>query len=275
MKGKLNFIVGLLLGIFLVTGTGAAAAVVDTVTATLNQSPIYVDGTRFELTAYNIGGYNYFKLRDIAELVDFGVEWDQETATIQIDTTVGYQDDSTSIDKGAVPGTTRYVPEVGDKITCLDGYIYEITDVTKYNNSMFATEETAALPTPSCDWSLLPDPELPANEARHFVSGGRHYLFMRNLYETRRMQYTLYNAIGANPQTWQNGKPVTRADGSPLVRVHLSVPNDVNAYSFWPWRSEQITELFNSSPPGDYYFEAWDVYCDGVFRYTEYYIYTK
>jgi len=275
MKGKLNFIVGLFLGIFLVAGTGAAAAVVETVTATLNQSPIYVDGTRVELAAYNIGGYNYFKLRDIAELVDFGVEWDQETSTIQIDTTVGYQNDGASTDQGTVPGTIRYVPKVGDKITCLDGYIYEITDVTKYNNSMFATEETGALPTPSCDWSLLPDPELPADEARHFTSGGREYLFMRNLYETRRMQYTLYNAIGANPQTWQNGKPVTRVDGSPLVQVHLSVPNDVNAYSFWPWRSEQITELFNSCPPGDYYFEAWDVYCDGAFRYTEYYVYTK
>ena len=42
--------------------------------------------------------------------------------------------------------------------------------------------------------------------------------------------------------------------------------------SFWPWRSEQITELFNSCPPGEYSMEAWDVYCDGAFRYTEYYI---
>lgn len=275
MKGKLNFIVGLLLGVFLVAGTGAAAAVVETVTATLNQAPIYVDGTRVELTAYNIGGYNYFKLRDIAELVDFGVEWDQEMAAIQIDTTAGYQNGGLTTNHDLVPGTARYVPKAGDKITCQDGYIYEITDVSRYNNSMFATEETSALPAPSCDWNLLPNPELPANEARHFTSGGRQYLFMRNLYETRRMQYTLYNAIGANPQTWQNGKPVTRADGSPLVRVYLSIPNDVNAYSFWPWRSEQITELFNSCPPGDYYFESWDVFCDGAFRYTEYYVYVK
>ena len=276
MKGKLNFIVGVLLGVFFVTGTGAAAAFVQTVEATLNQAPIYVDGTRVDLTAYNIGGYNYFKLRDIADLVDFGVEWDPETSSIQINTSVGYQSEGAGLDNGVqASGTTRYVPEVGDQITCQDGYIYEITDVTKYNNSMFATEETAALPAATCDWSLLPDPELPAAEARHFSSGGREYLFMRNPYETRRMQYTLYNAIGANPQTWQNGKPVTRADGSPLVRVYLSVPNDVSAYSFWPWRSEQITELFNSCPPGNYYFEAWDVYCDGAFRYTEYYVYTN
>ena len=39
MKGKLNFVAGLFLGICLVTGTGAAAAVVETVTATLNRYP--------------------------------------------------------------------------------------------------------------------------------------------------------------------------------------------------------------------------------------------
>ena len=59
------------------------------------------------------------------------------------------------------------------------------------------------------------------------------------------------------------------------MQVHLSIPDEFNAYSFWPWKSEQITELFNSCPPGDYYVEAWDLYCDGAFRYTEYYIYVK
>ena len=68
MKGKLNFVAGLFLGICLVTGTGAAAAVVETVTATLNRSPIYVDGSRVDLAGYTINGYNYFKLRDIAAL---------------------------------------------------------------------------------------------------------------------------------------------------------------------------------------------------------------
>ena len=41
------------------------------------------------------------------------------------------------------------------------------------------------------------------------------------------------------------------------------------------WRSDQIVELFNSCPPGEYAFEAWDVYCDGAFQYTEYYISVK
>ena len=166
-------------------------------------------------------------------------------------------------------------PAVGDTITCSDGYVMEIKDLTKYQNSMFATQETDTLPKPTCDWSLLDQPVLPDAEANHFKSGGRDYVFVRNLFETRRMQYTLYNAIGDNPQTWKNGKPVTRADGGPLVTVKLSIPETVAANSFWPWRTEQITELFNSCPPGEYSFEAWDVYCDGVFRYTEYYVAVK
>ena len=165
--------------------------------------------------------------------------------------------------------------DVMPKIPCSDGYVYEITDVSKYQNSMFATQETDTLPDPTCDWSLLDQPTLPEPEANHFTSGGKEYMFVRNLFETRRMQYTLYNAIGNNPQTWQNGKPVTRADGSSLVTVKLSIPKSVAANSFWPWRSDQIVELFNSCPPGEYAFEAWDVYCDGAFQYTEYYISVK
>ena len=33
------------------------------------------------LTAYNIGGSNYFMLRDLAPYLDFGVNYDAETRT--------------------------------------------------------------------------------------------------------------------------------------------------------------------------------------------------
>ena len=235
----------------------------------------------FHCPADAINGNNYVKLRDIGEAVGFNVYWD---GAVQIDSDSPYT--------GAAPQATQNAaaaqpkadysqaermpePKVGDKITCMDGYVYEITDVSKYQNSMFASEETGALPEPTCDWSLLDQPEMPAPEARHFTSGGKEYMFVRNLYETRRMQYTLYNAIGDDPQTWRDGKPVTRADGKPLVTVNLTIPEDVNAYSFWPWRSSQITNLFHSCPPGEYFLEAYDVYCEGAYRYTEYYIYVK
>lgn len=60
------------------------------VTATLTSSKVYLNGRETSLMAYNIGGYNYFKLRDVATVIDFGVTWDSGTGTIRIDTTTGY-----------------------------------------------------------------------------------------------------------------------------------------------------------------------------------------
>ena len=51
---------------------------------------ILVDGKEVSLTAYNIGGNNYFKLRDVGEVFDFGIGWDAASSTITIDTSTGY-----------------------------------------------------------------------------------------------------------------------------------------------------------------------------------------
>jgi hypothetical protein len=51
---------------------------------------IYLDGEQISLTAYNIGGNNFFKLRDIMELFDVYVGWDNAANTIIIDTTKNY-----------------------------------------------------------------------------------------------------------------------------------------------------------------------------------------
>ncbi|UZQ85254.1 stalk domain-containing protein [Thermoclostridium stercorarium] len=53
---------------------------------------IYVDNEEVSLKAYTIGGYNYFKLRDIAKIFDIGVVWEGETSTVKIDTGIGYED---------------------------------------------------------------------------------------------------------------------------------------------------------------------------------------
>jgi hypothetical protein len=58
--------------------------------AVLNTSKIYKDGQEIALTAYNINGNNYFKLRDIAGAFNIGVTWDGTTNTIGIDTTMDY-----------------------------------------------------------------------------------------------------------------------------------------------------------------------------------------
>ena len=165
--------------------------------------------------------------------------------------------------------------KAGDVIRCDDGTDYTIKDVSRWDKNAFSSAPLGELPAATCDWSKLPQPEMPRAEARHFTSGGQDYLFQRNLYETRRMLYTLYNAIGDNPETWQNGQPVKFPSGNDKVKINLTIPADVTPQSFWPWRSEQITELFNSCPPGTYSLEAWDVYKNGVFQYTEYSIYVS
>lgn len=168
---------------------------------------------------------------------------------------------------------SRYVPQTGDVIRCDDGTNYTLTDVSRYDANMFASGPVGPLPEPTCDWSLLEQPELPEATARHYQSNGNDYLSTCNLYETRRMLYTLYNAIGDNPQTWKDGAPILTSKGNQLVHISLNVPQDENYQVFWPWRSSEIINYFNSVPPGKYHMQAWDVYCNGIFLRTEYQVY--
>jgi len=62
-------------------------------TAEATTSAIYLDGKKLELTAYSIGGNNYFKLRDVGEALDFSVVWDGVSNSIFIDTSKGYSAD--------------------------------------------------------------------------------------------------------------------------------------------------------------------------------------
>lgn len=57
-----------------------------------NAAKIYLDGVEIALTAYNINGYNFFKLRDIGRTFNFNVVWMAEVNTIGIDTANAYQE---------------------------------------------------------------------------------------------------------------------------------------------------------------------------------------
>lgn len=86
----------------------------------VNQA-IYVNDEKHEnLTAYNIDGYTYFKLRDIGEILNFSCTWDAETNSVfldqskgDIDETVGY----TAIDDFA----NNYLKETLDR-KVISGY---------------------------------------------------------------------------------------------------------------------------------------------------------
>ena len=49
-------------------------------------SELYLDGVLYEFESYIIDGYNYFKLRDMARLFGFGVDWIGATRTVIITT---------------------------------------------------------------------------------------------------------------------------------------------------------------------------------------------
>lgn len=89
-------------------------------------------------------------------------------------------------------------------------------------------------------------------------------LFVRNLHETRRMQHTIYNALGNEPTAWRDDKP--------LATVELDIPTEYEAYTakFWPWRESELTDLVRSRPNSRFYVAAWDFYHDGSFMYTRY-----
>ena len=84
------------------------------------------------------------------------------------------------------------------------------------------------------------------------------------------MQYTLQNLAGNHPDTSQNGQMKYGAKGTPAVRIRLTIDPSLTAHSFWPWRESELEDLFNSCPPGTYSMEAWDVFRNGVYMYTEY-----
>lgn len=54
------------------------------------RSTVWVNSGFAPLTAYNIGGNNFFKLRDLGVALDFHVDWDGSTGTVLIDTSRGF-----------------------------------------------------------------------------------------------------------------------------------------------------------------------------------------
>ena len=83
MKKK-EFALGILCGAMLFSGATAVAAGVSAEPTWQN---IYVDGKQVSMTAYNIAGSNYVKLRDIGQQVGFNVYW---ADGVQIDTDAPY-----------------------------------------------------------------------------------------------------------------------------------------------------------------------------------------
>ncbi len=261
VKNQTQFIAGVLVGAALFSGGSVLAA--EQLRVQRSNQKFYLDGEPVNIEAYNINGSNYMRMGDLSQMVGFELSYDSATNSVYI----GKRPVKELSPEGAIKlpeGDAKLNLKEGDKILCDDGYVYEITDMSRYDYSIFLGGPLPDLPTPTCDWSRYPTLELPKVEARHFYSAGSHELFIRNLYETRRMQYTLYNAMGAQPLAWENGKCI--------ANFHLSIPAELDeqTQAFWPWRDSELTKFANNRPVSNYYIEAWDYYSDGIFQHTRY-----
>ncbi|MBR2742686.1 MAG: hypothetical protein IKD89_03760 [Clostridia bacterium] len=57
----------------------------NSASAVASSQAIMINGRRASLTAYNIGGNNFFKLRELGESLGFDVDYDADTATMLVD----------------------------------------------------------------------------------------------------------------------------------------------------------------------------------------------
>ena len=116
----------------------AVPAMAADVTATPNQASVSVDGKAIAIAAYNIDGYNYFKLRDVAAALNgtaanFEVGFDAETKSIALTKNAAYtatgqelKDAATEKKTAAASGQKILLDgaEVSMQAYLIDGYNY-------------------------------------------------------------------------------------------------------------------------------------------------------
>ena len=85
--------------------TAGATNALTAVPPSAKGQAVYVGSTRVYPTGYNINDNNYFKLRDVGKLAGFGVDWNEDTRTVEISTT-RTAPELTGITDTAVTGAT-------------------------------------------------------------------------------------------------------------------------------------------------------------------------
>lgn len=137
---------------------------------------------------------------------------------------------------------SQYIPVAGDVIRCDDGTNYAILNTDLY-------VDCGPLPSITQEW---PGEHLPKGEAVHYMDFSGNYLFVRNLYETRRMVNTL----------------CAHSDGS--LHLRLTVPEDIFSETFSQWDPDRVIALADAGQSNTICLEAWDMFKNGVYYKTLY-----
>ena len=125
--------------------------------ATLSKSKVIKDDKEVNITAYNIDGNNYFKLRDLGEALNFSVDWDSSKNAIVIDTNNGYSNVETNTKEETVKPleikdfgwTQTTVPYYGDNI------IYYALKIKNPNENLACKYPSFTITAKSKDGKIL------------------------------------------------------------------------------------------------------------------------
>lgn len=71
------------------TASASASSTTDSIAVT-STAKLYVNGVEKTVSAFTINDYTYYKLRDIAQILDFAVEWDEDTMSTNLNTYASY-----------------------------------------------------------------------------------------------------------------------------------------------------------------------------------------
>lgn len=239
-----GFAVGLLCGGVIFGGVGIASGVIAT-PLTESSQKVTLDGQAVSLEGYNINGNNYFKLRDLGKAMDFGVTWNNDSRTVEIDSSTGYVEEQKPAIPGAVSiptGDASWCPPVGTVIDLGNGQTMTVTK---------AKDPEPELTVPANASSFWQD-ELPEPKVVVYEDG---FVKIRNLHETRRMQYSLFEVA------------------EPGTKIYLGLegarPGDPSVE--WPWHEGMLQAMYLSGPRSKVWVDAYDCYnANGRYLYTEY-----
>ncbi len=125
------------------TTSGSELGEVPTENATAETSAqsILLDGEAISLGAYNIDGFNYFQLRELSEFLDFDVNWDNTTKTIDLTTS------SASIDENllTVADLQQIIDDATSDIITIEGnFQSESSEQISITSGCTITSETGA-----------------------------------------------------------------------------------------------------------------------------------
>jgi hypothetical protein len=308
-----TFAAGIIIGALVFGGAGALASSGSrTLTAVYGDIQIYIDKERITpkdvtgktVEPFAVDGTTYLPIRAISEAFGKEVSWDGGTSSVYI----GEQPEAAPETAQAIqmlPGGTYSAPNNGDKrfnpptgsfVRCDDGSVYEIKRGIDLNSPSGFTSSgkwhpPEALPEPTCDWSVYPEIELPdviVNRWKGTYDDGRDSslsneyddLYILNLHEMKRVQYTLYNWIypenvryfKEHPDLLKNAKlnGYDTSIESLMGRIQFGGLPHQTQQGFYPWDENEVVKQVKNSPGALYCIEVWDVYHNGNYLRTEY-----